>query len=151
MGGAIVRKHIYDAFQTGPDHVIDLFHGYTYSGHPLAAAAGLATLDLYRKENLFVRAQALEPFFADAIMSLKGHKLVADIRTIGLAGAIDLVPVEGLPGKRGFEAMRVAFHEFNMMVRVSGDSIAFSPPLMIDKAQVEEIFLRFRKVLDRIA
>ncbi|HMM15733.1 MAG TPA: aspartate aminotransferase family protein [Parvibaculum sp.] len=150
MGGAIVRKSIYDAFQTGPDHVIDLFHGYTYSGHPLAAAAGLATLDLYRKENLFVRAQALEAFFADALMSLKGHKLVADIRQIGLAGAVDLVPVDGLPGKRGFDAMRTAFHEQNMMVRVSGDGIAFSPPLIIDKSQIEEIFTRFRKVLDRL-
>ncbi|HUD51978.1 aminotransferase class III-fold pyridoxal phosphate-dependent enzyme, partial [Parvibaculum sp.] len=151
MGGAIVRKHIYEAFQSGPDHVIDLFHGYTYSGHPLAAAAGLATLDLYRKDNLFVRAQALEPIFADAIMSLKGHKLIADIRTIGLAGAIDLVPIDGLPGKRGFETMRHAFHDENMMVRVSGDCIAFSPPLIVEKAQIEEIFHRFRKVLDRVA
>ncbi len=150
MGGAIVRKHIYEAFQSGPDHVIDLFHGYTYSGHPLAAAAALATLDLYRKENLFVRAQALEPFFADAIMGLKGHRLVADIRVIGLAGAIDLVPVDGLPGKRGFDAMRTCFHDLDMMVRVSGDTIAFSPPLIVDKAQIEEIFGRFRKVLDRL-
>ncbi len=151
MGGAIVRKHIYEAFQSGPDHVIDLFHGYTYSGHPLAAAAGLATLDLYRKDNLFVRAQALEPIFADAIMSLKGHKLIADIRTIGLAGAVDLVPIDGLPGKRGFETMRHAFHDENMMVRVSGDCIAFSPPLIVEKTQIEEIFHRFRKVLDRVA
>ncbi|MDR3499034.1 MAG: aspartate aminotransferase family protein [Parvibaculum sp.] len=150
MGGAIVRKHIYEAFQTGPDHAIDLFHGYTYSGHPLAAAAGLATLDLYRKESLFERAQALEPAFADAIMSLKGHKHIADIRQIGLAGAVDLAPLEGLPGKRGFDTMRAAFHEENMMVRVSGDSIAFSPPLIIDKAGIAEIFERFRKVLDRV-
>jgi beta-alanine--pyruvate transaminase len=150
MGGAIVRKHIYEAFQTGPDHAIDLFHGYTYSGHPLAAAAGLATLDLYRKESLFERAQALEPVFADAIMSLKGHKHIADIRQIGLAGAVDLTPLEGLPGKRGFDTMRAAFHEGNMMVRVSGDSIAFSPPLIIDKAGIAEIFERFRKVLDRV-
>jgi len=151
MGGAIVRKHIYDAFQTGPDHAIDLFHGYTYSGHPLAAAAGLATLDLYRKEGLFEKARALEPYFADALMSLKDHKLVADIRVIGLAGAVDLVPVEGIPGKRGFETMRHAFHHENMMVRVSGDCIAFSPPLIIEKAQIDEIFGRFRKVLDHVA
>jgi beta-alanine--pyruvate transaminase len=151
MGGAIVRKHIYEAFQTGPDHAIDLFHGYTYSGHPLAAAAGLATLDLYRKESLFERAQALEPVFAEAIMSLKDHKLIADIRQIGLAGAVDLVPLEGLPGKRGFDAMRIAFHDENMMTRVSGDSIAFSPPLIVDKARIAEIFERFRRVLDRLA
>jgi beta-alanine--pyruvate transaminase len=150
MGGAIVRKHIYEAFQTGPDHAIDLFHGYTYSGHPLAAAAGLATLDLYRKESLFDRSKALEPVFAEAIMSLRDHKLVADIRQIGLAGAVDLVPLDGLPGKRGFDAMRIAFHDENMMVRVSGDCIAFSPALIIDKARIAEIFERFRKVLDRL-
>ena len=151
LGGAVVRKHIYDIFQTGPDHLIDLFHGYTYSGHPLAAAAGIATLDLYRKESLFERAQALEPVFSEALMSLKDHKLVADIRCIGLAGAIDLVPIDGLPGKRGFDAMRAAFHDENMMVRVSGDTIAFSPPLIIDKAKTEEIFGRFRRVLDKAA
>ena len=150
MGGAIVRRHIYEAFQTGPDHVIDLFHGYTYSGHPLAAAAGLATLDLYRREDLFARARSLEPLFGDALMSLKGHPLVADIRQIGLAGAVDLAPVEGLPGKRGFDAMRTAFHDENMMVRVSGDCIAFSPPLIIEEAQIGEIVDRFRKVLDRL-
>lgn len=151
MGGAVVRKHIYDIFQTGPDHLIDLFHGYTYSGHPLAAAAGLATLDLYRRENLFERARTLEPVFAEALMSLKGHKLILDIRSIGLAGAVDLTPIDGLPGKRGFDAMRLAFHEENLMVRVSGDSIAFSPPLIVEKAQIEEIFGRFRRVLDRLA
>ncbi len=151
LGGAVVRKHIYDIFQTGPDHLIDLFHGYTYSGHPLAAAAGIATLDLYRKESLFERAQALEPVFSEALMSLKDHKLIADIRCIGLAGAIDIVPMDGLPGKRGFDAMRAAFHDENMMVRVSGDTIAFSPPLIIDKAKIEEIFGRFRRVLDKAA
>lgn len=151
LGGAVVRKHIYDIFQTGPDHLIDLFHGYTYSGHPLAAAAGIATLDIYRKENLFERAQALEPVFCEALMSLKDHKLIADIRCIGLAGAVDLTPIDGLPGRRGFDVMRAAFHDENMMVRVSGDTIAFSPPLIIDKAKVEEIFGRFRRVLDKAA
>ena len=151
MGGAVVRKHIYEAFQTGPDHMIDLFHGYTYSGHPLAAAAALATLDVYRNENLFERAREMEPVFADAIMSLKNHPLIADIRCIGLAGAVDLVPVEGLPGKRGFDAMRAAFHDHNMMVRVSGDTIAFSPPLIISNTQIADIFDRFTKVLDQVA
>jgi beta-alanine--pyruvate transaminase len=151
LGGTVVRKHIYEAFQTGPDHLIDLFHGYTYSGHPLASAAGIATLDLYRKESLFERAQALEPVFAEALMSLRDHKLVQDIRSIGLAGAVDLAPLDGLPGKRGFDAMKAAFHKENMMVRVSGDCIAFSPPLIIDKAKIEEIFGRFRRVLDKVA
>lgn len=151
MGGAVVRKHIYDAFQTGPDHMIDLFHGYTYSGHPLAAAAGLATLDIYKNEGLFERAREMEPAFSQAIMSLKDHKLVADIRCIGLAGGIDLVPIDGLPGKRGFEAMCSAFHDLNMMVRVSGDTIAFSPPLIISNNEITDIFERFTKVLDKLA
>ncbi len=150
LGGAVVRKHIYDAFQTGADHMIDLFHGYTYSGHPLAAAAALATLDVYRNEKLFERAREMEPVFAEAIMSLKHHPLVADIRCIGLAGGIDLVPLEGLPGKRGFDAMRAAFHDHNMMVRVSGDTIAFSPPLIISNTEITDIFDRFTKVLDQI-
>jgi len=151
LGGAVVRKHIYDAFQTGPDHMIDLFHGYTYSGHPLAAAAALATLDLYRDEKLFDRAREMEPIFAEAIMSLKSHPLIADIRCIGLAGGIDLVPIDGLPGKRGFDAMRIAFHDHNMMVRVSGDTIAFSPPLIISNSEIIDIFERFTKVLDQFA
>ena len=84
MGGVIARDGIYDAFMRGPEHVIELFHGYTYSAHPLACAAGLATLDLYRDENLFERAKALEPLFADAAMALKGLPGVLDIRTVGL-------------------------------------------------------------------
>ncbi len=151
MGGAVVRKHIYEAFQTGPDHMIDLFHGYTYSGHPLAAAAALATLDVYRDEKLFERAREMEPVFAEAIMSLKTHPLIADIRCIGLAGGIDLVPIDGLPGKRGFDVMRAAFHDHNMMVRVSGDTIAFSPPLIVSNTQIADIFDRFTKALDQVA
>ena len=150
MGGAVVHNRIYEAFQTGPDHAIDLFHGYTYSGHPLAAAAALATLDLYRDEGLFERAKKLEAHFAQAAMALKGHALLLDIRTIGLAAAVDLAPVDGLPGKRGFDAMRAAFHAENMMVRVSGDSIAFSPPLIVEADQIDEIFARFKRVLDRV-
>jgi len=151
MGGAVVRKHIYEAFQTGPDHMIDLFHGYTYSGHPLAAAAALATLDVYKNEKLFERAREMEPVLAEAIMGLKNHPLIADARCIGLAGAVDLVPIEGLPGKRGFDAMRAAFHDHNMMVRVSGDTIAFSPPLIVSNTQIADIFDRFTKVLDQVA
>ncbi len=150
MGGVVVSKHIYDMFQTGPDHLIDLFHGYTYSGHPMAAAAGLATLGVYRDEGLFERARMLEPVIAEAAMALRDHPMVLDIRTIGLVAAFDLAPVEGLPGKRGFDAMRAAFHTENMMVRVSGDSIAFSPPLIISKDQIGEIFDRFRKVLELV-
>ena len=93
MAGVMASKKIYDAFMTGPEHMVELFHGYTYSGHPLAAAAGLATLDIYKDEGLFERAQKLEPVFADAMMSLKGEPNVADIRTVGLLAGIDLEPI----------------------------------------------------------
>ena len=106
MGGVIVRKGIYDAFMKGPDHAIELFHGYTYSGHPLACAAGLATLDVYRDERLFERAKALEPKWADAIMSLKGLPNVVDIRCVGLTGAIDLAPDRRQPGPARLERAR---------------------------------------------
>ena len=97
MGGVIVRKHIYDAFMQGPEHAIELFHGYTYSGHPLACAAALATIDLYRDERLFERSKALEPKWYDAIMGLKGLPNVVDIRCVGLTGAIDLAPIPAAP------------------------------------------------------
>ena len=151
MGGCLVSKHIYDAFQTGPEHMIDLFHGYTYSGHPLAAAAALATLDLYREEGLFERARSIESDWAQAAQSLKDHALVLDIRTIGLVAGVDLVPIDGQPGKRGFEAMRTAFHDENLMVRVTGDTIAFSPPLIIEKSEIDDLFARFRRVLDKLS
>jgi len=151
MGGVVVRKGIYDAFQTAPDHVPDLFHGYTYSAHPLAVAAGLATLDLYEEENLFERARKMERSLSDAVMSLKGHALVLDIRSIGMAAAVDLAPVEGAPGKRGFEAMRRSFHDENIMARVAGDTIVFSPPLIVEQAHLDELVTKFRRVLDKIA
>jgi beta-alanine--pyruvate transaminase len=140
MGGVIVREGIYDAFMRGPEHVIELFHGYTYSAHPLACAAGLATLDLYRDEKLFARAMALEPIFADAAMTLKSLPGVLDIRTVGLAAGIDLASRPGAPGKRAYEVMERAFHDIGVMVRVAGDTLALSPPLIVSEAQIGEIF-----------
>ena len=104
MGGVIASRHIYDAFMQGPEHAIELFHGYTYSGHPLACAAAMATLDIYRDEDLFERAKTLEPKWCDAIMTLKGLPNVLDIRCVGLTGAIDLAPIPGSPGLRGYRA-----------------------------------------------
>src|SRR5215469_279911 len=115
MGGVIVRKHVYDAFMNGPDNAIELFHGYTYSGHPLACAAAVATLDVYRDERLFERAKTLEPKWYDAIMSLKGLPNVVDIRCVGLTGAIDLAPVEGKPTLRGYRLLEHSFHEAGIM------------------------------------
>src|SRR5437773_2480721 len=121
MGGVLVRDTIHDAFMSGPEHMVELTHGYTYSAHPLACAAGLATLDIYRDEKLFERANKLEPKFADAVMSLKGLPNVVDIRTVGLTAGIDLAPRPDLPGKRGFDGLNSAFHDNDLMLRVAGD------------------------------
>src|ERR1700726_2685027 len=116
MGGAIVRAPVYQAFMQGPEHVIELFHGYTYSAHPLACAAGLATLDLYREEKLFERAHALEPKFADAAMTLRGLPNVLDIRTVGLTAGIDLASKPDGFGERAYGAMEKAFHEQGVII-----------------------------------
>jgi beta-alanine--pyruvate transaminase len=151
MGGVIVRKHIYDAFMNGPDNAIELFHGYTYSGHPLAAAASLATLDIYRDEGLFERAKTLEPIWADAIMDLKEEPNVLDIRTLGLVAGIDLASRPEGVGKRGYEAMEHAFHEEGLMVRMTGDTIALTPPLIVTEEQIGEIAEKTRRVIRAVA
>ncbi len=150
MGGAIVRAPVYDAFMGGPEHVIELFHGYTYSAHPLACAAGLATLDLYREEKLFERARALEPKFADAAMTLRGLPGVLDIRTVGLVAGIDLASKPDGFGKRAYAAMERAFHEQGIMIRVTGDTIALSPPLIVSEDEIGEIFGKVGKVIEAV-
>ena len=147
MAGVMVSKRIYDAFMTGPEHMVELFHGYTYSGHPLAAVAGLATLDIYKDEGLFERAMGLEATFADAMMSLKGEPGVADIRTVGLLSGIDLDPVLGKPGLRGAEATERMFHDFDIYVRVALDTLIVAPPLVATDADLNEIRDRIAKVV----
>ena len=147
MGGVLVRKPIYDTFMRGPEHAVELAHGYTYSGHPLACAAGLATLELYAEEGLFERALKLEPLWADAVHSLKGLPNVLDIRNCGLTAAIDLAPKPDLPGKRGFEAMDRAFHEHDLLVRQAGDSIVLTPPLIVSEAQIGEMVEKTGKAI----
>ena len=139
MGGVIVRKGIYEAFMNGPEHAIELFHGYTYSGHPLACAAALATLDVYRDERLFERVQKLEPKWADALMTLKGLPNVIDIRCVGLTGAIDMAPIAGSPTLRGYKALEHSFHEEGIMLRLAGDTIELTPPFIISEDQIGEI------------
>jgi beta-alanine--pyruvate transaminase len=151
MGGVIARKHIHDAFMGGPEHVIELFHGYTYSAHPLACAAGLATLDLYRDENLFERAKKLEPLWAQAAMTLKGLPNVVDIRQVGLTVGVDLAPRAEGPGKRGMEALERAFHEYDLTMRAVGDTLAMSPPLIVSEAQIGELFDKLGKVIKAVA
>ena len=141
MGGVMARQGIYDAFMNGPDHVIELFHGYTYSGHPMAAAAGVATMDLYRDEKLFERAASLETKWADAAFSLREKfPMIEDIRTIGLVAGLDMKPIEGKPGLRAYKAMENAFHDHGLLLRTTGDTIALSPPLIISEAQIDELF-----------
>jgi beta-alanine--pyruvate transaminase len=151
MGGVIAREGIYDAFMGGPEHVIELFHGYTYSAHPLACAAGLAALDLYRDENLFERAKKLEPVFAEAAMTLKGLPVVLDIRTVGVAAGVDLASRPDAVGKRGYEVMKRAFYDEDLLVRVAGDTLAVAPPLIVSDAQIGEIFAKLGRAIKAVA
>ena len=151
MGGVIARQSVYEAFMRGPEQTIELFHGYTYSAHPLACAAGLAALDLYRDEGLFERARALEPLFADAAMALKTLPGVLDIRTVGLTAGIDLASRPGAVGGRGYEAMDRAFRDEGLMIRITGDTIALCPPLIVSEAQIGEMFDKVGRVITAVA
>jgi beta-alanine--pyruvate transaminase len=151
MGGVLVRKGIYDAFMQGPEHMVELFHGYTYSAHPLACAAGLATLDLYREENLFERARKLETPWAQAALSLKGLPNVLDIRPVGMTVGIDLASKPDGVGKRGAAALETAFHDHDIMLRAVGDTLALSPPLIVSEAQIGEIFDKVGKIIKAVA
>ena len=147
MGGVIVTNEIHDAFMHGPEHAIEFFHGYTYSAHPLACAAGLAALDLYRDEGLFARAKKIEPTWYDAAMTLKGLPRVLDIRCVGITAAVDLASRPDAVGKRGYEAMERGFHDEGIMFRIVGDSIAVTPPLIVSESQIGEIFEKVGKVI----
>jgi beta-alanine--pyruvate transaminase len=151
MAGVIVRKDIHDAFMKGPEHTIELFHGYTYSAHPLACASALAAQDLYRDENLFERARGLEPAWADAVMTLKGLPNVLDIRTLGLVAAIDLASRPDAVGQRGYEAMERAFGDIGIMFRVTGDTIALTPPLIVTADQIGEIVDKVGRAIKAVA
>jgi beta-alanine--pyruvate transaminase len=151
MGGVVVRDTIHDAFMKGPEHVIELAHGYTYSAHPLACAAGLATLEIYREEKLFERARALEPKFIDAVMSLRNEPNVLDIRTVGLTAGIDLAPRADQVGKRGFDGLNSAFFDHDLMLRIAGDTLALTPPLIVSEDQIGEIVEKVAKVIRAVA
>jgi len=150
MGAVMVSKTIHDAFMGGPERVIELFHGYTYSAHPMACAAALATLDVYRDEQLFERAAGLAPHWQEALHALRGEPNVIDIRTIGLMGAVELSGRPGKPGERAYDAMVTAF-ERGLMVRITGDTIAMSPPLIVSPAQIDEIVGVLRGVIRDLA
>jgi beta-alanine--pyruvate transaminase len=139
MGAVFVRDEIYDAFMNGPEHVIELFHGYTYSGHPVACAAGLAAMDIYEQEDLFNRAAEMAPYWEEAVHSLHGLPNVIDIRNLGLVAGIELASREGAPGARAFDA-HVKCFEKGVLVRFTGDIIALSPPLIIEKQHIDTLF-----------
>nr|PZN81980.1 MAG: aspartate aminotransferase family protein [Pseudomonadota bacterium] len=151
MSGVLVRKHIYETHMQGPEHMIELFHGYTYSGHPLAAAAGLATLNIYKDEGLFEKARANEKAFADAMMSLKGLPNVVDIRPIGLICGIDLDPIPGKPGLRGYNAIEKMYHEHDLYVRVTMDTICVAPPLIATESDFAQIRDKIATVIKAVA
>ena len=127
-----------------------MFHGYTYSGHPLAAAAGLASLDVYREEGLYERAADLSGYWEDAIHSLKGAQYVIDVRNLGLVSGIELEPRPDAPGERGYEAMVECFQK-GVMIRVTADIIALSPPLTVERAHIDQMVDTIRTVVDALA
>lgn len=146
MGAVFVTAEIHDAFMTGPEHMIEFFHGYTYSGNPIASAAALGTLDTYKEEGLLTRAAEIAPYWEEKLHSLRDCPNVVDIRNLGLIGAIELKPIDGEPTKRAFNAFLNAYND-GLLIRTTGDIIALSPPLIITHAQIDELFDKLRKVL----
>jgi beta-alanine--pyruvate transaminase len=152
MGGSIVSNKIFNAFMTnsGAEHNIELFHGHTYSAHPIACAAAMATLDIYRDEGLFEHAQKMEKVLEQAVHTLKGAPLVADIRNVGFAAGIEIESDSKAPGRRGLDAIRLAYQDQDLVIRVGGDTIALSPPLIASESDISKIIDGVRGVLSRL-
>ncbi|HEY0953766.1 MAG TPA: aspartate aminotransferase family protein [Roseateles sp.] len=150
MGAVFAQQKIHDAFMTGPEHLIEFFHGYTYSAHPLACAAGIATLDTYADDELLTRAARMQDEFAKALHSLQGEPNVIDVRNIGLVGGIELKPLDGQPAKRAFNVFLDCWDK-GLLIRTTGDTIALSPPLIIESSHIERIIDTLRGALRRAA
>jgi beta-alanine--pyruvate transaminase len=148
MGAVFTKQHIYDAFMDAPAG-IELLHGYTYSGHPLACAAALATLDVFEEQNILDHAKSVQGYWEDAIHSLKGLPHVTDLRSIGMIAGIELESIPGKPGARAFSAFRQAFAD-GVLMRTTGDIIALSPPLVIEKRHIDELFGKLATVLKNL-
>jgi len=146
MGAVFLKDRIHDAFMTGAENAIDLFHGYTYSGHPIAAAAALATLDLYQEEGLLTRAATIAPYWEKRLHALKGLPHIIDVRNIGLIGAVEFEPLPGKPTERTYNRFVKCF-ERGLLVRQTGDIIALSPPLIISEGEIDELFDIFTAVV----
>jgi beta-alanine--pyruvate transaminase len=150
MGAVAAKREVHDTIvNAAPETAIELFHGYTYSAHPAAAAACVATLDLYRRDNLFERARSLSPTFENAAHELRGAPHVKDVRNLGLVAGVELESRAGAPGARAYEVFVKCF-ERGVLVRYTGDILAFSPPLIIDEAQIGQIFTTVRDVLREV-
>jgi beta-alanine--pyruvate transaminase len=150
MGAVFVRRDIYETVINATEQGIEFFHGYTYSGHPLACAAALATLGVYRDEGLFERAASLAPYFEDAVHSLRSAPNVVDIRNLGVVAGIELASRQGKPGTRAFEVFTRCFNDENVLIRTTGDIIALSPPLIVEERQIDEIIDAVAKTLKRV-
>jgi len=150
MGATAVQSAIYDSVVNASERGIELFHGYTYSGHPLAAAAGLATMQIYEDEGLFERARALAPEWEAVMHAMRDAPYVIDVRNLGLVAGIELEPRAGLPGARAYDAFVNCFHEQDALIRVTGDIIALSPPLIISVEQIHELAGKVRRALHSI-
>ncbi len=150
MGAVLAKQKIHDAFMSGPEHLIEFFHGYTYSAHPLACAAGIATLDTYAEEGLLTRAGQLQGYFAEAVHSLKGEPNVIDVRNLGLIAGVELAPLPGEPAKRAFNVFLDLF-EKGLLVRTTSDIVALSPPLIVERAQIDQIVDMLRGAIRRAA
>ena len=150
MGAVFATQQIHDAFMTGAEHLVEFPHGYTYSAHPLACAAALGTLDTYAEEGLLTRGAAMAPVFENALHSLKGAPHVIDVRNIGLVGGIELAPIAGQPGKRAFDVFLECW-ERGVMIRTTGDTIALSPPLIVESSHIDQIVSTIADVLNKHA
>jgi beta-alanine--pyruvate transaminase len=148
-GAVAASGKIYDAMMEGADAPIELFHGYTYSAHPLACAAGIATLETYKEDDLFARAAGIEGYWQEAAHSLRDARHVIDIRNLGLVAGIELEPRAGAPTARAMEVFEAAF-DAGLLIRVTADIIALSPPLIIDKTQVDQVVETLRRVLAKV-
>jgi beta-alanine--pyruvate transaminase len=150
MGASCVQGWIYDAVVNATERGIEFFHGYTYSGHPLAAAAGLATLDLYASEGIFEHAAKMAPIWQDAVHSLRGAPHVIDVRNAGIIGGIELESRSGMPGARAYDVFVDMFVNQNALIRVTADILALSPPLIISESQISELIGKVRKSLESV-
>jgi beta-alanine--pyruvate transaminase len=149
MGAVLASNAIYDTFMTGPAHMVELFHGYTYSGHPLACAAGIAVQQVYKEEGLFARSAEMAPYFEQALHSLKSEPHVIDVRNLGLMGGVELSSRAGMPTAKAFEVF-LKCYEKGVLIRTTGDIIALTPSLIVEKKQIDQIVETIRSVLKTV-